>query len=274
MTQPVDRVSNDIAVYFCPLVDDGLSVADRARLALWLPEDELAKVKRYTRQEAREKGLLVRGYLRALLTTYAAGLGIEITESQWRFDYGDKGKPRLQAEQFQRTQIAFNISHSGNYLMVSITHGDADIELGADIERLRASTNIYPILNHYFTAQERDALLALPTDAQRERFFNLWALKESYIKAKGLGLALSLKSFGFCFDSAFRQTMLIGGLGEVEACQAIRLVMHQDSIQCNDSWSVTLAHIDATYRFAVCINRPSQRLYGKLITMSELLQSR
>ncbi|QYJ87975.1 4'-phosphopantetheinyl transferase superfamily protein [Shewanella mesophila] len=215
---------------------------------------------------------MVRGYLRTLLTTYAAGVGLEITPSQWRFVYGDKGKPRLTADQFQCTQIAFNISHSGDYLMVSITHGAPEIELGADIERLRASTNIYPILNHYFTEQERDALLALPKAEQRERFFNLWALKESYIKAKGLGLALSLKSFGFCFDSAIRQTMMIDGLGEIEARQAIGLVLHQESMLSSDSWSVTLAHIDATYRFAVCINRPSQRLHGTLITMRELLQ--
>ena len=33
--------------------------------------------------------------------------------------------------------------------------------------------------------------------AQRQRFFDLWALKESFIKATGLGLAQSLKSFAF-----------------------------------------------------------------------------
>ncbi|OEG75132.1 hypothetical protein BEL05_02415 [Shewanella colwelliana] len=273
MTPPVDKVTNDIAVYCCPLVDDGLSVTDRAKLSLWLPEGELAKVRRYARQEAQEKGLLVRGYLRALLTRYAMTLGVEITPSQWRFDYGDKGKPRLQADLFQRTQIAFNISHSGDYLLLAITHGDADIELGADIERRRSTTNIYSILNHYFTEQERDGLLALPTAEQRERFFNLWALKESYIKAKGLGLALSLKSFGFSFDDVSRQCLLIDGLGKIEASRGISLMQYRDSAERSDDWSVTLAHLDEYYRFAVCINRPTQCLRGTMISLSELFKS-
>ena len=69
---------------------------------------------------------------------------------------------------------------------------------GVDIERARASTDIYPILNHYFCPDEVQALLALDDEkAKRQRFFDLWALKESYIKATGLGLAQSLKSFAF-----------------------------------------------------------------------------
>ncbi|MCL1138584.1 eicosapentaenoate biosynthesis 4'-phosphopantetheinyl transferase PfaE [Shewanella pneumatophori] len=159
---------------------------------------------------------MVRGYLRALLSQHS-----EIRPNEWRFEYGDKGKPRLSDAQFAQTGVHFNVSHSGDWLLVGICTADnkgasqaskeetdsASIEFGVDIERCRNSTNIHSILSHYFSESEKRALLALPEALQRDRFFDLWALKESYIKAKGLGLALSLKSFAFDF-SALSETFL------------------------------------------------------------------
>ncbi|MCL1088479.1 4'-phosphopantetheinyl transferase superfamily protein [Shewanella profunda] len=118
----------------------------------------------------------------------------------WCFEYGPKGKPSLTAKQKQQTGLEFNLSHSGDWLLIGVVkHQDiSPCLLGVDIERSRPKTDIYPILNHYFSDQETEALLALADEsAQRQRFFDLWALKESYIKATGLGLAQSLKSFAF-----------------------------------------------------------------------------
>ncbi|UXM83599.1 4'-phosphopantetheinyl transferase superfamily protein [Shewanella seohaensis] len=147
----------------------------------------------------------------------------------WCFEYGAKGKPSLNHEQFLSTGIEFNLSHSGDWLLIALAQDDDKGEnantaqprlgLGVDIERARASTHIYPILNHYFSAIETEGLLALEgEDAQRQRFFDLWALKESYIKATGLGLAQSLKSFGF--DLAPNSLLAVDG-GALQAVDSL-----------------------------------------------------
>ncbi|GIU02574.1 4'-phosphopantetheinyl transferase [Shewanella algidipiscicola] len=196
LSQPLSAVT----LYFCDLAPQGVSQTQLQQLRLWLPDDEQAKADRFLQPDARVKGLLVRSYLRAILSQCARDMGVEIAPAQWQFTYLDRGKPVLSRACFARCPLLFNISHSGDYLLVAIANANHWLSLGVDIERQRESTNIYPILNHYFTRDETDSLLGLPQAQQRARFFDLWALKESYIKAKGLGLALSLKSFSFAFE--------------------------------------------------------------------------
>ncbi|WP_278044718.1 4'-phosphopantetheinyl transferase family protein [Shewanella maritima] len=170
-----------------------------------LSDDELAKVERIRSSERREKSLWVRALVRILLSRHS-----DIAPQQWRFEYGKHGKPRLTDAQFKHSGISFNLSHSGDWFMIAIacmnnpnqlaSSGDCQpIMLGADIERLRSRTDIHAILNNYFSELEITQLQQLPESEQRQRFFDLWALKESFIKAEGSGLALSLKSFAFDF---------------------------------------------------------------------------
>ena len=224
----------------------------------WLPEDEMLKVNRYLKQSAREQGLMVRGYLRALLSRFA-----NIKPNEWVFEYGEKGKPRLSEPQFNQTGLRFNLSHSGDWLFVAIhqndnaikgTHQYEDIQLGADIERCRESTNIHSILNHYFSKPEETALLALAEAEHRERFFDLWTLKESYIKAKGLGLALSLKSFAFDFNAVELDTfkVLKGDVLQLQPNVSLSLLNDEtDRFELDSQWHCCLGKLNDTYRFAI-----------------------
>lgn len=204
----------NIELFFIPLTE--MDVASTNACMALLSEDERAKVARYRAPKAQMNGLLVRAALRCVLSQGLQARGgaspyspqRQIAPQDWCFEYGAKGKPSLNHEQFLSTGIEFNLSHSGDWLLIALAQDDDTdatantalprLGLGVDIERSRASTHIYPILNHYFSPIEAEGLLALEgEDAQRQRFFDLWALKESYIKATGLGLAQSLKSFAF-----------------------------------------------------------------------------
>jgi 4'-phosphopantetheinyl transferase len=59
----------------------------------------------------------------------------------------------------------------------------------------RALTHQVP--ERFFSPQEVQDLRALPDEEQQMVFFDYWTLKESYIKARGLGLALPLRHFTF-----------------------------------------------------------------------------
>ncbi len=69
---------------------------------------------------------------------------------------------------------------------------------GVDVEHCARTVSPLELAPTVFAEAEL-ARLAAETDAaaQRERFFAYWTLKEAYIKARGLGLALPLKSFSF-----------------------------------------------------------------------------
>ena len=294
----LNKVAGDaipVHLYLCPLNLPGFSAEQQARLLETLPQDEQQKVTRYRIASAREKGLLVRCYLRVLLSQAHASLNAEagdvIAPGEWRFDYLDKGKPVLNKALFERSRLVFNLSHSGEYMLLAIAQSPNALaperlaskplksgalgaepqamspELGVDIERLRANTDIHAILNHYFTHQERDALLALPSERQRQRFFDLWALKESYIKAKGLGLALSLKSFYFTLSATTPQALSFKGIEtrKVLVKEAVSLFLTRENADQTDvsdgqkltrpaaGWQCLLGQLDDEYRFALSV---------------------
>jgi 4'-phosphopantetheinyl transferase len=56
------------------------------------------------------------------------------------------------------------------------------------------------VAERFFSPLEVDALRRLPDHARRDLFFRYWTLKESYIKARGPGLAIPLDAFWFTFD--------------------------------------------------------------------------
>ncbi|MDX1300802.1 4'-phosphopantetheinyl transferase family protein [Photobacterium sp.] len=278
-----------VQLWFCPLtqLDDAGPYIDSLRR--WLTEDELTKVDRYRLQDARTRALYVRGVLRAVLSRYAA-----LSPDEWRFEYGEKGKPRLCAELRDQTGLEFNLSHSGGYLLLGVIRaGSENVELGVDIEHARTSTDIYPILSHYFSPQEVTALLHLPENRQRPRFFDLWALKESYIKATGLGLATSLKSFGFDLSAASKETLPIQSaagpdspfysepvVSQLELYRGIGLNFadngsdHSSAKKVEpDPWQSCLGRLNEEYRFAVTLggSAKAMALEARLISPKDLL---
>ncbi|MDN3682230.1 4'-phosphopantetheinyl transferase superfamily protein [Vibrio tapetis subsp. quintayensis] len=272
--------TSTVQLWFCPLTSLDGDTNKVAFLRSRLSDDERIKVDRYRFPKARLKALYVRNYLRVILTRYATTeVGINIAPDQWRFQYESKGKPYLCNEQHGLTGIEFNISHSGEYLLVALVASDpskraltgsAAFQLGVDIEKSRAETDIGSIHHHYFSTLESSRLLTLDEADQREHFFDLWALKESYIKAVGKGLAIPLDSFGFDMSRAYdSQTPLNcqeeldvklktqAPTKEVTVIQGVTLerqVSDQGkNLQGSVVWFSYLGRLDEEYRFAVTL---------------------
>ena len=72
-----------------------------------------------------------------------------------------------------------------------------EITLGVDAENMTARTAPLPIANRFFTAREAADLAALSPDEQTARFYALWTLKESWLKATGIGIGAGLGHVSF-----------------------------------------------------------------------------
>lgn len=99
----------------------------------------------------------------------------------------------LSIDSTHATPLRFNLSHTEGLVVLAV----AETDVGVDVEWLDRNGRTVELADRYFAPAETAALRALPTDQQRDRFFDLWTLKESYIKAQGLGLAVPLASFAF-----------------------------------------------------------------------------
>jgi 4'-phosphopantetheinyl transferase len=108
-------------------------------------------------------------------------------------------------------------------------------QVGVDVESVERKTDALEIAKRCFAASEFKRLRAVTEQQRRERFFCYWTLKESYAKARGLGLSLPLEQLSFELDGGPR----IGVSFEPE--------LRDDPTR----WSFALVRPSALHRLAV-----------------------
>ena len=176
------------------LADPGcLEVARRDAYLALCNTEERARYARITHDETRDHHLLTRALVRTTLSRYAP-----IAPEAWRFTENAHGCPFIASEQ-NRDGLHFNVSHTHGLIVCAVTRGRA---LGVDIEYEPRDSQTTKIADRFFAPAEVAALHRLPESEQRERFFCYWTLKEAYIKARGMGLAIPLKRFWFDVETA------------------------------------------------------------------------
>ena len=93
------------------------------------------------------------------------------------------------------------------------------------------------------------ALIHLSPDHQLSRFYDLWTLKESYIKACGSGLIIPLRQFAFGFPRS----------GE------IRFEFTRDLGEEPDDWNFWQFEDGKNYRLALALKSPLRQKSYKII---------
>jgi len=93
----------------------------------------------------------------------------------------EKGRPY-----FPDSKEDFNISHSGALTAVSLVSGEK-LRVGCDVELVKPRAGAIRIAEKVFTAQERDYVVSASQKQNgHAAFFEVWTLKECYLKLKGL----------------------------------------------------------------------------------------
>ena len=128
------------------------------------------------------------------------GLGaFGLRERDMKYGRSTKGKPFF----LNAPEIHFSISHSGTKVAVAL----GDEEIGCDIEQAVAeqlsaqsaeheAAKCLELAGRFFRHEEYLVIKAAGSPVDRIRmFYRCWTLKESYMKATGLGIALPPDSF-------------------------------------------------------------------------------
>lgn len=169
------------------------AVADAASLAACealLSPAELARRDRYALATGKQQQLVARALVRTTLSRYA-----DVAPTAWAFRENRYGRPEIAGPEAGR-HVHFNLSHTAG-LMALLVHRDE--EAGVDVEDTARITRPDEIADRYFAPEEVGTLFALAPERRRDRFFDYWTLKESYIKARGMGLFIPLEHFAFAF---------------------------------------------------------------------------
>lgn len=167
-------------LYVIPLGEQ-MTLAERERYLPYIPAEKRQRLPKFRHWQDAQRTLLGYSLLSFIL---ARETGYKRDKLEWVFDY--YGKPHLPG-----INLHFNLSHSGDFIACAVS----PTIIGTDVETIQPID--LSIAEHFFSPAEVQDLFRLPEERRMEYFFNLWTLKESYIKAEGLGVSIPLHSFSF-----------------------------------------------------------------------------
>ncbi len=150
------------------------TLEDNDLIGKWMsgmPAEKRSRIERLRRREDAFTAITAHRLLCfALKSTY----GIEPSPEDWA--KGEFGKPYLKSF----SGVHFNISHSGNMAMCALHSG----RVGADIELARPFE--HGLEKRIMSDSERQVFQEC--DEKVKFFYQIWTLKESYLKYTGRGL--------------------------------------------------------------------------------------
>jgi 4'-phosphopantetheinyl transferase len=170
--------------------EDLLAEDVAAACASLLSEDEHARWQRFRFEHGRREYLATHALVRTALSHYR-----EASPEHWRFTQNEFGKPAVDPD----CGLRFNLANSRELVVCLVAEG---AEVGVDVEPHTRRGQIAEVAKEVFSPFELAQLDALNEEEKLDRGLSLWTLKESYIKARGMGLSLQLKKFSFLFGGA------------------------------------------------------------------------
>ncbi len=196
-----------------------------------LNPDEQRRQKGYYFDDDKKRYLVTRALVRTVLSKYT-----EVAPVSWHFVRNRYGRPEVSDRHENAKGISFNISHTRGLIALAITYRRA---VGIDVENILSRPAPLGIADHFFSPTEADDLSRTPPHRQYEHFFEYWICKESYIKARGMGLSIPLDRFSFTFPDE----------------RSIDISIQPDLGDCASRWSFRQYRPSPDHLLAVCFER-------------------
>lgn len=188
---PADAATAAVDVWVAS--SSALDPRDLARMAAVLTAEEAARGARFVRAADRDAFVLTRALVRTRLSLYGP-----TAPADWRFVTNEHQCPSVARHQAGSPWLSFNVSHTDGLVVLAVTRGH---RVGIDVENV-TRTVLEAVPERHFAPDEVRDLRSRPAAEQARVFFDYWTLKEAYIKARGMGLALPLDQFAFALHGA------------------------------------------------------------------------
>ncbi|KIQ79982.1 4-phosphopantetheinyl transferase [Bacillus sp. L_1B0_8] len=177
------------------------------------------KIERYKKKEDAYRTLLGDVMIRSIICKR-----YKISNQDIKYSYNKYGKPNWIGDKF----FCFNISHSGDWIVCIV----GNTSVGIDIEQMRPIK--LETISQLFSMKEIEDLNLKVLTEKNDYFYDLWTLKESYIKAIGTGLSTPFNSF------------------TIKKNEEEGISINQGDT--NSSYFFKQYHIDSNYKLSVCAN--------------------
>ena len=189
LSWPVPSKAGNDAIWLWYLEGDEIaSLAKDSEARSVVSEGEWARRDRLRVEEDASRFLASRILLRSMLALFTGeppeAFSIEATES---------GRPEITHPPFG-VALRFSITHTRGIVACLLSGG---AEVGVDAEFHDSGTDLLGIATRFFARREAEFLYDLSGGERQHAFFDLWTLKEAYVKAIGEGLAIPLDQFSF-----------------------------------------------------------------------------
>lgn len=143
-------------------------------------------MERFIHEDQRREYLVSHALVRHALSQYAP-----VSPSAWRFEHGAHGRPEVRPRG-GATGLRFNLSHTQGKSVVAVA---LEHDVGVDVEAAEPPSDLMELAEQVFSKSEVQSLESIAVVERPARFFAIWTVKEAYIKAIGLGLAMPLDAF-------------------------------------------------------------------------------
>ncbi len=149
-------------------------------LLKFVGSEKRLKINRFVRHEDAQRALFAE-----ILIRYIICNKLKVKNDMIVLNKDNYGKPFLKGFK----DFHYNLSHSQKWIVCAVDN----LPIGIDVEAVRPIET--DIARRFFSREEYENLISKEIHERTAYFFELWTLKESYIKAWGKGLSVPLDSF-------------------------------------------------------------------------------
>ena len=154
-----------------------------------LSDSERERAARFRMPADQDRFTVTRGILKTLLAGY-----LHLPRAAIEFTANEHGKPAVSG-----ANVQFNVSHSGDYALLAFAE---DVDVGIDVEKIAGDRVVGDLARRVLSAAEFERFNSLVESEREKRFFQIWTLKESLLKAIGSGLSVGPERIEVAFYPA------------------------------------------------------------------------